>query len=229
MRGARVVMVVGLGVALTACIMNVECARPGQALVAHPGKVLLVTRISFVEDGHEFFPWNPAAAVGSVTDMLLDTAEDQARHVWLRRLDVTAASWELHPDADGSLAIWLPPGDYALLGSEGELEDGPRPAPTVVSLLRVPAEPSVVYAGELVFTQETREGLHPRFVFGSGHAQDESLAEARRKLEARYGALPDEPSMARWCTGAQVPSGDYNPAFVRQSRRLLDEGCPTSP
>jgi len=96
---------------------------------------LVFTRVRFVSNGREFFPWDSPAAV----DILLNMHRDDVRRVWLRRLDVWEASWELRPDKDGLLAIWLPAGDYALLGTEDTATEYATPALTVVALLRVPS------------------------------------------------------------------------------------------
>lgn len=227
--GFLAVMAAAVLATLPACIMNVEYARPGQSLASHDGKGLVFSRIRFFYNGQEFFPWDPAATVRSLTDMLRDVDRTEARHIWLRRLDVTAASWQLQPDKDGSLAIWLPAGDYALVGTEDDPTQGVPLNLAVVALLRVPAGAPAVYAGELVFADEFREGWHGRYVFGSGRVTTESMATATRTLEARYGALPAPPALSAWCVGEQVPSGDNNPEFARQSRQLLDGGCRAPP
>ena len=211
-------------VTLSACIMDVEYARRGQSLVPHEGKALVFTRVRFFYDGREFFPWNSPATV----DILLNMHRDDVRRVWLRRLDVREASWELRPDQDGLLATWLPAGDYALLGTEDTATEYATPALTVVALLRVPIDQQVVYAGELVFRDEWREGGHGRYTFGEGSVTTDSIAAVITTLEARYGALPGPPAVSPWCIGTDVPSFD-NPELVSQSRRLLDRGCSESP
>jgi hypothetical protein len=210
---------------LPACILDVEYAHRGQSLVPHEGKALVFTRIRFFHDGREYFPWG-APTLG---DVLLERDPDEARHLWLRRLDETAVSWELWPEKDGLLMIWLPPGDYALVGSEDDLGEYPAPTLAVVALLRVAADRPVLYAGELTFADEFREGWHRHYIFGSAGVQTESVAELTSMVEARYGALPGPPAVAAWCVGRELPSGNNNPGFVSQSRRLLDADCPASP
>jgi len=210
---------------LPACILDVEYAHPGQSLVPHEGKALVFTRVRFFNDGREYFPWG-APALG---DILLEQDSDRVRHLWLRRLDETAVSWELWPDKDGLLMIWLPPGDYALVGTEDDPGEYPAPTLEVVALLRVAADRPVLFAGELIFTHEFREGWHRHYMFGSASARTESVAEVTAVVEARYGALPGPPTVSTWCVGRELPSGNYNPGFVSQSRRLLDAGCPASP
>jgi hypothetical protein len=206
-------------------ILGVEYARPGKPLVPHEGKALVFSRIRFFYDSQEFFPWKSSGLAGA----LLGEGGDEARHVWLRRLDVKEASWELRPDKDGSLAIWLPPGDYALFGSEDDPMAGGTPTVAPVALLRVPVEQPVMYAGELVFADEFREGWHAHYMFGSGSVTTDALAEATRKLEARYSTLPSPPTVSAWCVGRHVPAGQFNPEFVSQSRQLLDQGCSATP
>jgi hypothetical protein len=219
------VMVALVSATLPARILDVEYARPGQSLVPHEGKALVFSRIRFFYDGREIFPWHSSGLAGA----LLGTHREDARHVWLRRLDIKEASWELRPDKDGSLTIWLPPGDYALFGGEHDVMEGVTPALAAVALLRVPADQPVVYAGELVFADEFREGWHAHYMFGSGSVATDSMTAATKKLEARYGALPGPPAVSAWCVGRHVPSGDFNPEFVSQSRQLLDKGCSASP
>jgi len=206
-------------------LLDVEYARPGKPLVPHEGKALVFSRIRFFYDGQEFFPWKSSGLVGA----LLGAGGDEARHVWLRRLDVKEASWELRPDKDGSLTIWLPPGDYALFGSEDDPMAGGTPALAAVALLRVPVEQPVVYAGELVFSDEFREGWHADYIFGSASVTTDSLAAATRKLEARYGTLPGPPTVSAWCVGGHLPAGESRADFVSQSRQRLDQGCSETP
>jgi hypothetical protein len=219
------VVVALVSVTLSACIMDVEYARPGQAFVPHEGKALVFSRIRFFYDGRELFPWKSSSLAG----VLFGSDRSEARHVWLRRLDVAAVSWELRPDNDGSLTIWLPAGDYALFGSEDDPTAGATPTLAVVALLRVPADQPAVYAGELVFADEFREGWHAHYIFGSGSVTTDSTAAATRTVEARYGALPGPPAVSAWCAGRNVPSGNFNSEFVSQSRQLLDAGCSASP
>jgi len=206
-------------------LLDVEYARPGKPLVPHEGKALVFSRIRFFYDGQEFFPWKSSGLVGA----LLGAGGDEARHVWLRRLDLKEASWELRPDKDGSLTIWLPPGDYALFGSEDDPMAGGTPALAAVALLRVPVEQPVVYAGELVFSDEFREGWHADYIFGSASVTTDSLAAATRKLEARYGTLPGPPTVSAWCVGGHLPAGESRADFVSQSRQRLDQGCSETP
>ena len=206
-------------------LLDVEYARPGKPLVPHEGKALVFSRIRFFYDGQEFFPWKSSGLVGA----LLGAGGDEARHVWLRRLDVKEASWELRPDKDGSLTIWLPPGDYALFGSEDDPMAGGTPALAAVALLRVPVEQPVVYAGELVFSDEFREGWHADYIFGSASVTTDSLAAATRKLEVRYGTLPGPPTVSAWCVGGHLPAGESRADFVSQSRQRLDQGCSETP
>ena len=206
-------------------LLDVEYARPGKPLVPHEGKALVFSRIRFFYDGQEFFPWKSSGLVGA----LLGAGGDEARHVWLRRLDVKEASWELRPDKDGSLTIWLPPGDYALFGSEDDPMAGGTPALAAVALLRVPVEQPVVYAGELVFSDEFREGWHADYIFGSASVTTDSLAAATSKLEARYGTLPGPPTVSAWCVGGHLPAGESRADFVSQSRQRLDQGCSETP
>jgi len=221
----RALLVALLVTTASACMTNVEYARPGQTLEPREGKALVFGRIRFFYDRHEIFPWDASAFY----DAVLDVERAEARHVWLLPLDATQGSWELRPDMDGTLTLWLPPGDYGLFGSKDDPSGPIRPTLAVVALLRVPAGRSVVYAGELTFAEDFREGGHADDAFGAGSVTTDPMADAIRKVEATYGALPGPPALSVWCVGKDLPSGNDITEFVSQSRRLLDVGCSASP
>jgi len=105
--------------AVSACV-SVGYQRPGRPIAPRPGETLVFGRLRFFRDGSEFFPWNVKPVWPSVEPNI-------ERHVWLLRLGERAVSAEVHPDPDGSLAIWLAGGDYALLGSTQLPEAGTAP------------------------------------------------------------------------------------------------------
>ena len=78
---------------LSACMTNVDYARPGPSLEPHEGKALVFSRIRFFYDRREIFPWDASAFY----DAVLDIERAEARHIWLRPLDATEGSWELRP------------------------------------------------------------------------------------------------------------------------------------
>ena len=213
---------------LSARTLDVEYARPGESPVPHDGKALVFTRISFIYDGKAIFPWQYSMR-DDVADAVLGIRTHEYRHVWLRRLETNEKSAELRPDKDGFLAIWLPPGDYALLGSEDAPTEGGIQGVIAVALLRVPADQPVVYAGELVYQDEFKEGWHAHYMFGSGSVVTDSLATAIQDFETRHGALPGSPAVSAWCVGRHVPSASLNSKFTSRSRQLLDQGCSPSP
>jgi hypothetical protein len=220
----RVVVVALLSAMLAACITNVEYARRGESLAPREGKALVFTRIRFFDDGAEYLPWG----FPSFTDVLSNV--DRSRHNWLRPLDRQASSWELHPDTDGSLAIWLPPGDYALCGTEGELSPGIGP-PIVVALLRVADAQPAVYAGELSFKTEHREGWSRSGTFGTSSVTTGSMTSATDALEAKYGPLPHPPAMSAWCVGAgsnHLPL-PFDAEFASRARQILQNCSSASP
>jgi len=200
---------------LSACTSSVEYARPGQSLEPREGKALVITRIRFFYDRREIFPWDASAFY----DAVLDIERAEARHVWLLPLDATQGSWELRPDMDGTLTLWLSPGDYALFGTKDDPSGPAAPTRAVVALLRVPFGGPVVYAGELTFAEDFREGQHADHVFGAGSVTTDSMAEAIRTVEAIYGTLPAAPALSVWCVGEDLPSGNSITEFVSQSRR----------
>jgi hypothetical protein len=175
------------------------------------------SRLRFFHDGREFFPWDASLGQSGVTTRT-------ERHVWLLRLGRRAVSAEVHPDPDGSLAIWLASGDYALLGSTELLTSGSPPY-EVVALFRVPAGPVAAYAGELTMTTKTYEGGH----LSHGELGEPSVAVlpieiARATLEQRLGTLPEAPALSPWCSGEQVPSFNDSKLAAR-GKELLDSGC----
>lgn len=224
-RGLWVLLVALLVTTLSACMTSVEYARPGQSLEPREGKALVFTRIRFVYDRREIFPWDASAFY----DAVLDIERAEARHVWLLPLDATKGSWELRPATDGTLTLWLSPGDYALFGTKDDPSGPAAPNRAVVALLRVPSDRPVVYAGELTFAEDFREGQHANHFFGAGNVTTDPMAEAIRKVEAMYGALPGPPALSSWCVGEDLPFGSDITEFVSQSRRLLDAGCSASP
>jgi hypothetical protein len=220
----RAVLVALAATALAACMTNVDYSRPGASFEQREGKTLVFSRIRFFYDGREIYPWDASAFY----DAVLEIERAEARHIWLRRLDVTEMSWELRPDTDGALTLWLLPGDYAMFGTEDDPGGPGEPALAVVALLRVPAGQPVVYAGELTFTEDLRQGGHPYYIFGSGTVTTDSLAAATRKLESRYGTLRGPPTVSAWCVGKDLPSGNYSSELRRQLQQLLDQGCSAS-
>lgn len=222
--GLWTLLVALLVATLSACMTSVEYAHPGQSLEPREGKALVFTRIRFFYDRREIFPWDASVFY----DAVLDIERAEARHVWLLPLDATQGSWELRPDMDGTLTLWLSPGDYALCGRKDDPSGPAAPTLAVVALLRVPSGGPVVYAGELTFAEDFREGRHANHVFGAGSVTTDSMAEAIKKVEAKYGALPSPPAVSSWCVGEDLPSGKDIAEFISQSRAWLDAGCSAS-
>jgi hypothetical protein len=199
---------------LAACVMLVEQAREGERIDGHAGQSLVVGRVRFMHDGVEFFPWRVRLPV------------EEERHLWLLRLDSAAASFELWPEPDGTLAIWLAPGDYALMGSERRPK-GPGFPGTPLALLRVRPDQRIVYAGDLVSSTRTApEGFSAGRSMGDVRLELEPVERVREILEQRHGALPVAPVVTPWCVGDDVRTL-RNEAFATRGRQLLDEGCPT--
>lgn len=183
------------------------------------GKTLVFGRLRFFYDGNEFFPWKPR---------LLEFPTGTERHLWLLRLGARAVSAELHPDSDGSLAIWLASGDYALVGSTEPLASGST-AYEVVALLRVPAGPVAAYVGELILKTESHEGWYASHSeFGAKSVTVGSVDTAREALEQRLGTLPGPPVVSPWCAGDHLP-GFHDPHLMARGQQLLDRGCAEAP
>ena len=200
--------------------VGVTYQRAGQPITAHEGQSLVLTRVRFFHDAREFFPWNVSLTPAGVTT-------STERHLWLLRLRPRGVSAELHPDADGSLAIWLATGDYALLGSTELPEAGTAPY-EVLALLRVPAGVVTAYAGELTFATETHEGswlAHGEFGDASVVVKPNDIARATGEL--RVGTLPQAPVIARWCIGDQIPAFS-DTDLARRATELMDGPCADS-
>ncbi|HEV2291248.1 MAG TPA: hypothetical protein VGR60_05365, partial [Gemmatimonadales bacterium] len=181
------------------------------------GETLVFGRVRFFHDGREFFPWK----VSLIGDPVATNTE---RHLWLLRLGRRAVSSEVHPDPDGSLAIWLGGGDYALLGSTEIATEGAPPY-EVVALIRVPAGPVSTYTGDLELRTESHEGGHrSRGEFGDATVTLAPIAIARATVEQRLGKLPEMPATSSWCVGAHVP-GFNDSKLAARAKELLDQGC----
>lgn len=210
----RVLLAAAALIALSACIINVEYARPGEPFQAREHEALVVGRIRFLEDGREYFPWRPSFT-------------DYERHVWLMRLEDRHATWELHPEPDGSLAVWLRPGDYALVGSERSLQGASRDQ-DMVAFLRVPAGAAVVMAGEITFSIDHPEGGWFRGLFGTTSVRSGSAPAVLTQLERSDARGAPTVAESLWCPGAEL-RGLRGAAFESAYRALLDSGCAVRP
>lgn len=214
----RSIAVTALAV-LSGCI-SVRYQRPGRHIAPRAGETLVFGRVRFLHDGREFFPWNVslvAPPVGTNTE----------RHLWLLRLGRRAVSAEVHPDPDGSLAIWLASGDYALLGSTQLLTSGAPPY-EVVALFRVPAGPVAAYAGELTMKTESHEGGHLSYSeLGETSVTLLPIDIARVTLEQRLGTLPEPPVLSPWCAGDHLPG--FNDATLATRAKELLDACDAAP
>jgi hypothetical protein len=204
---------------LTGCV-SVRYQGHGQTITPRAEETLVFGRVRFFHDGREFYPWNVSLFEPGV-------GTDTERHLWLLRLGRRAVSAELHPDPDGSLAIWLASGDYALLGST-YLQTSGAPPYEVVALFRVPAQPVAAYLGDLNLTTESHEGGHlSHGELGEATVTLLPIDIARVTLEQRLGTLPEAPVLSPWCTGDQVP-GFNDPKLAARAKELLDRGCPAA-
>ena len=202
--------------ALSGCV-TIRYQRPGNEVTPRTGETLVFGRVRFFHDGREFFPWK----VSLVGDPVATNTE---RHLWLLRLGRRAVSSEVHPDPDGSLAIWLGSGDYALLGSTEITTEGAPPY-EVVALIRVPAGPVSAYAGDLEMRTASHEGGHlSRGEFGDATVTLAPTAIARATVEQRLGKLPEMPVVSSWCAGDRVP-GFNDSKLAARAKELLDQGC----
>lgn len=202
--------------AVSGCV-SVHYQRPGRQIAPRAGETLVFGRVRFFHDGREFFPWN-VSLVGP------PVATNAERHLWLLRLGRRAVSAEVHPDPDGSLAIWLATGDYALVGSM-HLPTFGAPPYEVVSLVRVPAGPVAAYTGELNLKTESHEGGHLSYTeLGETSVTLLPIDIARVTLEQRLGTLPEAPVVSPWCAGQQLP-GFNDSNLATRAKAVLDNAC----
>ena len=201
---------------LPGCV-SVHYQRPGSQILPRAGEALVFGRVRLFHDGREYFPWDVSLVAPPV-------GTDTERHLWLLRLGRRAVSAELHPDPDGSLAIWLSPGDYALLGA-AKISTLGAPPYEVVALVRVPVGAVAAYAGDLNLKTKSHEGGHLSYrELGAVSVTLVPVPLARATLEQRLGALPDTPVLSAWCASEQVP--DFNDASLAgRAKELLDGGC----
>lgn len=204
---------------VSACV-TVGYVRPGERVEPRSGEAVLFTRIRFMHDGREWFPWDP-----SFFEAMLDL--EQHRHFWLRSLDRQAITPELQPDDDGSLALRLAPGDYALVGTDEEIADVDSTTRfEIVAVLRVPPDQPYVYAGDLVLVTQYREGWSAiRRWLGEPLVQQVSAQAAAAAIETKYGQLQGPLTVSPWCAGPGAPTlADAD--GLAAARALLGRGCP---
>lgn len=201
----------------TGACVDISYQRPDQAITPRAGHVLIFGHVRFFQDNVEFFPWKPALLPDSAWRAI-------ERHLWLLRLGGRAVSPEIHPDADGALAIWLASGDYALIGNT-EIPTSGSSGYEVVALIRVPDGPTAAYAGELMFISEHHEGWSAaRGAFGVAEVAVMPVTAGRSDLENRLGSLPEPPVVSPWCVGDDLPRFD-DPDLMTRAREILDRGC----
>jgi hypothetical protein len=212
---------VTLLVASVGACVDVGYQRPSHTIVPRAGQVLLVGQLRFFLDEVEFFPWKPALLPDSAWRAI-------ERHLWLLRLGKRAVSPELHPDPDGSLAVWLASGDYALVGDTEIPTTGPSGF-EVLALVRVPDGPISANAGQLIFKTERHEGwFAKRGTFGVASVVTLPVDDVRANLEERFGSLPEPPVVSPWCVGENLP-GFNDPDLMTRAREILDRGCMGQP
>jgi hypothetical protein len=202
-------------VALAGCAA-VTYQKPGHPITPRAGETLVFGRVRFFHNGKEFFPWE--------VKVVFVPVPNTERYVWLLRLGQRAVSAELHPEGDGSLAIWLARGDYALVGSN-EAQGAGVGAFYVVALFRVPADIAAMSAGDLIFRTESHEGGHWSSAFGDAFVAVQPAALARDSLAKKFGALPEPFTVSAWCAGDSLPGFD-DPDLAKRGKDLLDRGCP---
>jgi hypothetical protein len=193
-------------------------ARAGQALVFGHVKVAGM-------DGTVYFPAGRGLATPSNPGLVEHMTPNLS--LWKLRSPIAmewgASTTQLKFEADGSLFVWVPAGDYELvLTSPTNLE---HVRMEMVALIRVPADAIAAYAGELIITiamEPTETFLDPQPYMVAGVEVESSAAAARNALEARFGPLPGPPAESLWCPPSPETreTMDYAVAIAR-----LNAGC----
>jgi hypothetical protein len=220
----RVILLRVLGalcIASLAACFSVEFQQPGQPIEPHAGMALLVGRLQvFDETGHR----------STVQPTLYSS-------MYLMHLGISGTrSVEpgLNPDADGQFALWVPPGDYALVApvpSYGTDTDA-NMYTEELALLRVPAGELVVYTGNLVITAKmvvVSEGFFSQrtyFTLTPARVVADPMETVQKALEQRYGPLERPPVAGLWCIGHSL--GIVDPLNAG-ARAVLDSNCGNSP
>lgn len=209
-----------LCIASLAACYSVEFQQPGQPIEPHAGMALLYGRIQvFDEAGHR-----------STAQPTLYSS------MYLMHLGISgtrSAEPGLKPDADGWFALWVPPGDYALIApvpSSGTDKDT-NMYTEELALLRVPAGELAVYTGNLAITTKmvVSEGMFSRgtfFTLASTRVVADPLETVQQSLEQKYGPLGRPPVAALWCIGNSP--GIVDPLNAG-ARAVLDSNCGNSP
>ena len=184
--------------ALPGCV-TIRYQRPGSEVTPRTGETLVFGRVRLFHDRREFFPWK----VSLVGDPVATNTE---RHLWLLRLGRRAVSSEVHPDPDGSLAIWLGSGDYALLGvrrrprnADGEPQGG-TPLPRRVR--RRDRHPRTDRDRACDGRTAPRYGRGPRVGIGAGAGVGVGVGRHERPRPGR--PLRDRRHSARLCHPRRV-------------------------
>jgi hypothetical protein len=211
---------IALALAATAACAGVAYQKPGQPIAPRAGETIVFGRMRFFYDEKEFYPFKATIDVFPMAN--------SERHVWLRRVGEQMVSAELHPDGDGSLAIWLAHGDYALVGSNAALGAGTG-AFYVVALFRVPEGAAAMDAGTVIFKSASHEGGYVAYgEFGQASVVMQPADSARAAIERKFATLPTPFVQSAWCAGDQLP--DFDDAdFTTRATALLDHGCGTQP
>jgi hypothetical protein len=233
----RRLLLASVALAAGCATFEVDAPVPGQPIAPRAGQSLVFGTLRVVDEAGEIhFPRPAVPAVAG----LLEPRSAQPHLSLLGLLPGGGRSLEWQGwsvEADGSYAIWVPAGDYALLaihpGEDDSLAAGPELYPfsvDVAGLLRVPGDGGAVYTGELTLVVRFRS-----FEFKDGaqlydvvdtDAVAASPSGARQVLERRYGPLRAPPATRPWCTRDLPGLRDERNA---RSLGLLDAGCGSSP
>jgi len=216
---------------------KVEVPAAGEAIVPRAGHSLVFGTVRLVDEAGEVrFP-RPAGPA-AVELLLPQSPRPSLSLLGLHRSGTRSLQWQgWHVEADGSYAIWVPAGDYALLaihpGEQESLGGDTQLYPTnvdIAGLLRVPGDGGAIYAGELTLVLRFRP-LHWKdgsqlYDVVDANAAAAPLPEAQRTLEQRYGPLQAPLVQRLWCTRELPGLRDESNA---RSLGLLDQGCGSSP
>lgn len=203
--------------------ITAEYPSPGQPIQPRAGQALVFGHVKVVgRDGTVFFPVGRGLATPASPGLVEHLMPQLA--LWKMRSPI-AMEWgvstpQLKLEADGSLFVWVPAGDYELVFTSPKSLEHVRME--TVALIRVPGDAVAVYAGDLIITigmEPTATILESQPYMVVGAEVESSPAGARNALEARFGPIPAPPAESLWCLPGPGTE-DYAVAIAR-----LNAGC----
>jgi hypothetical protein len=210
---------------MTGCTtITAEYPAPGQPIQARAGQALVFGRLQVIgNSGAVYFPLRGLSKPPQAA--LVERFEPSLSLLRLGSPVATDWSPDLHFNDDGTLAVWVPTGYYALVSISPKR--GGKAYVEAVAFLRVPAEAVAVYAGDLTATldmEPTAHLLEPQPYWIAYGTVTSNLAAAQKELEMKHGPLPSPPVVSLWCL-AGPGEGDLATLDHAVAISRLNTGC----